>query len=186
MKEYAECLGHFFSIELPSRLQFCMTIAMKCPQLLPSLVIADDARLAAQVSCVLARPRTYLPVVDGPRLTRLDHEAEVIRRNNAAARVKPSSIVFAGLTDDAGKALLGRLPSKLVTHISQPSGIQALPQPADGLRAPSLTWGRDRIGIGLLKALRARTNIEFLDAPSPIESVSSKSGHLVVCEAGEE
>jgi hypothetical protein len=159
---------------------------MKCPQLLPSLVIADDARLAAQVSCVLARPRTYLSVVDGPRMTRLDHEAEVIRRNNAAARVKPSSIVFAGLTDDAGKALLGRLPPKLVTHVSQPRGIHALPLRADGLRVPSLTWGRDRIGIGLLKALRARTNIEFLDAPSPIESVPPKSGHLVVCEAGED
>jgi hypothetical protein len=93
--------------------------------------------------------------------------------------------VFAGLTDEASKALFGLLPPKIVTHVSDTNGVQALRQQAVDLKAPPLIWGRDRIGIGLLKALRFRTNIEFLDAASPIESVPSKSGHLVVCEAGE-
>jgi hypothetical protein len=47
-------------------------------------------------------------------------------------------------------------------------------------------WGRDRIGIGLLKAMRLRTTLGFTDSPSPIEHVSSKSGHLVVCEEGDD
>src|SRR5258708_9171065 len=47
-------------------------------------------------------------------------------------------------------------------------------------------WGRDRIGVGLLKALRAGQDIVFEDKPSPDDWVPSKGGHLVVCEEGEE
>ena len=99
---------------------------MKCPTLTPTLVIADDARLAAQISCVLARPSSYVPVVDGPRMTRPDRDAEVIRRNNAAARVKADSIIFAGLPDDAASALSGRLPAKRVKRVATSGDVQAL------------------------------------------------------------
>ncbi len=159
---------------------------MKCPGLIPALVIADDARLAAQVSCFLARPGSYVPVVDGPRMTLEDHDAEVIRRNNAAARVKAHSIVFAGLSDEAATALLGHLPLKRVKRVRSLADVQALPRGSPPPKTPPLIWGRDRIGIGLLKALRARTSIEFTEAASPIESVPPKSEHLVVCEEGEE
>lgn len=159
---------------------------MKCPNLIPALVIADDARLAAQVSCILARPGSYLPVVDGPRIKRPDHAAEVIRRNNAAARVKADSIVFAGLSDDAATAMLCHLPSQQVKRVASPSDVNGLPRVGPPFRASPLVWGRDRIGIGLLKALRAHTSIEFTEVASPIESLPSKSKHLVVCEEGEE
>jgi hypothetical protein len=49
-----------------------------------------------------------------------------------------------------------------------------------------LLWGRDRIGIGLLRALREKRSIQFGDLPSPPEHVSPKWSHLVVCEAGED
>ena len=49
-----------------------------------------------------------------------------------------------------------------------------------------LEWGKDRIGIGLLKALRARRSIVFNDNPSPAELIPPKSGHLVVCEEGDD
>jgi hypothetical protein len=44
----------------------------------------------------------------------------------------------------------------------------------------------DRIGIGLLKALRAGSNIVFEEKYSPIDVVASKTEHLVVCEEGED
>jgi len=47
-------------------------------------------------------------------------------------------------------------------------------------------WGRDRIGVGLLKALRAGRDIVFEDKPSPYEWVPSNGGHIVVCEEAEE
>ena len=52
-------------------------------------------------------------------------------------------------------------------------------------KRPPLRWGKDRIGIGLLKALREQCSIVFTNEPSPVEGVPSKSGHLVVCERGE-
>jgi hypothetical protein len=42
-----------------------MTIA--CSPIARTLVIAEDARLAAQISYALALPGHYLPVVEGPR-----------------------------------------------------------------------------------------------------------------------
>jgi hypothetical protein len=156
----------------------------KCPLLLQKLVIADDARLAAQISCALARPGAYLPVIDGPRLTRHDREAEVIRRNNAAARVNPKSIIFAGLSQESSLALLTHLPAKRVTRVSTPGDVDSLLHERTSRNLDPVRWGRDRIGIGLLRALRSGTNIVFTESPSPNGSVSSKSGHLVVCEDG--
>jgi hypothetical protein len=66
----------------------------------------DHAQLAAQVSCVVARSGNYLPIMDGPRLTRLDRQVEVIRRNNAAARAKPDNIILAGLSDESYRAIV--------------------------------------------------------------------------------
>jgi hypothetical protein len=156
----------------------------KCPLILPTLVIADDARLAAQSSCVLAKRGAYLPVIDGPRLTRHDREAEVIRRNNAAARAKPKSIVFAGLSENSSNALLTHLPMKRVTSVCTAGDVDGLPRDGNPLKSDPLSWGRNRIGIGLLRALRSGTSIVFTDTESPIDSVSSNSGHLVVCEDG--
>ena len=119
-------------------------------------------------------------------MMRPDHEAEVIRRNNAAARVNPDIIVLAGLPEDSRKVLADRLPTKLIQLVTGSSDVAGLPLSGAPLKTPSLVWGRDRLGIGLLKALRARTSIEFSDQPSPKVTVPTKYGHLVVCEEGEE
>jgi hypothetical protein len=42
------------------------------------------------------------------------------------------------------------------------------------------------VGVGLLKALRAKQTIMFEDRPSPYEWIQSKSKHMVVCEDGKE
>jgi hypothetical protein len=162
---------------------------MHCPILLPTLVIADDAKLAARVSCVLAKPGAYVPVIDGPRLTRPDREAEVIRRNNAAGRVKPSEIILAGLAEASFDALNRGLAPRLramCRRISTPDEADPLSLGRPSLKGAPLIWGSDRIGIGLLRALRSGSSIVFEDCASPIEDVPSKSGHLVICEDGEE
>ena len=50
---------------------------------------------------------------------------------------------------------------------------------------PPLQWGKGAMGLGLLQALYERRMIEFGDYPSPTDSIKPRSGHLVVCEAGE-
>jgi hypothetical protein len=160
-----------------------------CPILSKTLVIADDARLAAQASCVLAQPGTYLPIIDGPRMMRPDNHAEVIRRSNAAARAKPDRIILTGISDEAHDAMIRGFAVGLrgIMHrIIDATEIETLLHGKSSLRGTPLAWGHDRIGVGVLKALRARSGIVFSDEPPPIEPVAPKTDHLVVCEEGDE
>jgi len=164
-------------------------MSMKSPHISKTCVIANNAQLAAQVCCHFASPGAYLPVMDGSRLTRQDLDAEAVRRNNAVGRAKPSRIILAGLCDESCNAIMSRFEQGLrgrIQRISAASDLDRLPKEGTITSAPPLDWGRDRIGIGLLKALRARIGIRFANEPSPVEDVPSRSGHLVICEDGNE
>lgn len=112
-----------------------------------------------------------------------------MRRHNLVARARSKLTFLAGLSDEAFErmdASVGRYKSVQARRIKGPKDIAALPfQPRHRDDGP-LVWGNNRIGVGLLKALREERGITFEDKPSPDESVSSKSGHLVVCEDGDE
>ena len=159
---------------------------MRSPTLSRTIVFSDAPRLAAQVSCILARPGCYLPVVDGPRMTRPDARAEVTRRNNAAARTRATQIILAGLAEASDAALVGQFPGNRVVRIETIADLKDISAGARGAGRPPLVWGRDRIGVGLLRALRENRVLEFEDVPSSLDVVQSKSGHLVVCEEGED
>ena len=155
----------------------------------PTLIVADDAMLAAHLSCRLARSSLYLPVVEGPRLGRPDRAAEVVRRCNAAARAGAQSIFLAGLPDQSSEALTNHFARRKgwkLHRIETADDINAIPRQGPSSTRPPLIWGRDRIGVGLLKALRTKAEIIFSDNRSPIEYVPAKSDHLVVCEDGDD
>jgi hypothetical protein len=148
---------------------------------------ASDERLQsmdANQSCALARRGYYVCVLDGPRLRRSDADAEIIRRTNALARVRAQRVLLAGLSAHSQAAIGAGLPSN-VTQVVLQSHVLPLAA-ANGKTDPStLQWGRDRIGAGLLIAMYAGQLIAFGQEASPLEAVASRSGHLVVCEAGE-
>lgn len=137
------------------------------------------------MSCLLARPNSYLPVIDGPRMGRPDHDAEAVRRNNGIARCKARNVVLAGLPDEAEAALAPYLKKLNTLRVRSEADVTALAREL-GHNNSRLTWGREHIGLGLLTALRAGSLIEFTDAQSPTTPIPSKSKHLVVCESGEE
>lgn len=155
-----------------------------CPLMHRALVIGDDAQLIAKISSVLARRNCYLPILDGPRMQRPDADAEVIRRNNAAARVAPSAIFFAGLPQTTCDEFMSCFPANRCFSVSDVSELRQAPHGL-AMRPPKvLIWGKDRIGIGLLNALRTIREIDFTGVSPPDRNVSSESGHLVVCEEG--
>ena len=122
-------------------------------------------------------------------MARPDRDAEVVRRINAAGRAKPDHILLAGLTDVSATAIINRFRPRLrsrIKHISSASEISGLSAQKSLLHSSPILWGRDRIGVGLLKALYARTGISFSDDPSPVEHVPPKSDHLVVCEEADD
>lgn len=157
---------------------------VKCPSLSTDAIVSDDPELAAALSSALARRDTYLPVLDGPRLTRPDRGSEVVRRIAAIARAGAKSTFLAGLSEEARDALISKLPND---HARGAGFDDVAALSVDTMRAerPRLIWGRDRIGLGLLTALYSGQLIEFADQESPRGAVPSKSGHLVICEAHE-
>src|SRR6266702_2095232 len=159
---------------------------MHSPPFADRFIFADDAKLAAQLSSLLAVPGHYLAVCDGPRMQRPDHKLEVLRRHNAMGRTRAKTAFMAGLPENALQGVRESLNARRnvpCIRISSPDDI-ASAIPRTGKR-DVLTWGNDRIGVGLLKALRAGQEIVFEDRPSPYESIPSRSRHIVVCEQGE-
>lgn len=159
---------------------------LRCPKLGAIPIITDDPYLAAQISCYLAKSGEYVPVMDGPRLSRPDANAEVIRRNNAVARTKPSLVIAAGLADTSFRLVSEKISPELVRRVDHLDDLEAISVERTFRSAP-LVWGKSRIGIGLLKALRSKCSIAFSDAVvSPEQITTAQSGHLVVCEEGDD
>jgi len=145
--------------------------------------MGDDPRLLAQVATVLARRGSYLPVIDGPRVHRPDRDAEVIRRSNAIARVRPREILFAALPSATCDLFTDRIPRGRALRIDS---VDELEQ-RHGLPSKRLAWGETNLGLGTLRALRDGRRIVFDDgAACPQEPVASRPGHLVVCETDDE
>lgn len=154
------------------------------PSILPTIIIGDDALLIAQISSIIARKNYYTPVVDGPRIQRPDASAEVVRRNNAAAHVKPEKIIFAGVPEATCNLFKGRFPDKKTFRISSIEEFRPLYNGKIIKNVP-LQWGRENIALGLLNALRGGREIVFGDYESPRQPILSETGHLVVCEDDE-
>ncbi len=155
-----------------------------CPAFCRTAIVSDDPFLAARLSCVLAKRDHYLAVLDGPRMTRDDSDGEIVRRNNALARVSPNATLLTALSREAREAMMRRLPRGHAHEVTD-ANVVALSMQPNGAELPVLNWGRERIGAGLLKALYERRLIQFVDDAPPYEPVPTRSGHLVICEAGE-
>lgn len=150
------------------------------------VLVGDDPHLLAELSAKLAIKRKYLAVVDGPRVQRQDAEAEVTRRNNAFARVKTEKIVMAGLPADTVDRFAGHFSRKYIFPINN---LAELNPEQLGLKVRDgepIRWGRKNIGIGLLKALNAKTPIQFVEEQVEDKHVRPIDDHLVVCEEGDE
>jgi len=159
---------------------------MDCPKLLRTLVIGDDPRLLAQVSCLFARKNSYLPVIDGPRMTRQDYRAEISIRGNAAASMKAKNVLFVGLPEETCLRFSKQIPESVSRRISSVEDAEELTKLVRPLSGAPLAWGEDNLAYGLLTALRERRSITFGTHPSPSLPIPSQSGHWVICEAGNE
>jgi len=157
-------------------------MTLRAPKLMNTAIISDDAYLAARLTSAIAMRFHYLSVMDGPRLKRPDAQAEIVRRNNALARIKASDVILSGLSDDQVKAMSDKLPNGIV-HLHGHADVESLASEAV-LNNECLKWGRENIGVGLLKALYEGRLIDFDENGPTTATIGGKSKHHVVCEAG--
>lgn len=117
-------------------------------------------------------------------MTRVDRFEETVRVNNAVGRAKPETI-FLGDVPPETAALLNSVFGPRRRAMFKPiQTSEEIDQLSSGPRTEPLRWGRNHIGLGLLKALRGRRSIVFDDSASPRDAVPAKAPHLVVCEDG--
>jgi len=160
-----------------------LAVSLVCPKLHRTAILTDEPVSAAALSCALAEKGTYLAVIDGPRMSRPDARSEVVRRNNALARLQVENTIIIGLSDDAAAAMAASLPRKRVM-LCIPEDVVSL-APAHRKARQPLRWGTDSIGAGLLRALYEDRLIEFDGQTCPARTTPGRTDHLVVCEAGE-
>lgn len=152
------------------------------PALHAAIIMGEDPFLIARLSALIAQKGKYLSIIDGPRVTRPDAEAEVIRRKNAVARTKAKKIIIAGIPGEIAGRFAPHFPSHMtinVDHVGQATNTVL------GIRVRSGTpiqWGNTNIGVGLLRALQTKVPIEFTDIPSEERYAAPQGDHLVVCE----
>lgn len=159
---------------------------MDCPKLLRTLVVGDDPKLLAQVSCLLAKKGCYLPVVDGPRMTRHDFLNEVVRCGNAAATLNADQVLFAGLSQEICDLFSKQIPISRSRRVTNAEEVEAVNRQTRSVKPGPVAWGTDRVGYGLLTALREQRSMTFGPDASPSDFIPSRSGHWVVCEDGYE
>jgi hypothetical protein len=123
------------------------------PRVLRTVVVGDDPFLCGEISSVLAKPGSYLPILDGPRVYRPDLEHEVLRRAKAIALVRPQNVLFAGLPETTCNLF-----------DSYFLGTKRIDTAADlGDDKPLLKWSRSHVGLGVFTALTNKKRITFAD-----------------------
>jgi hypothetical protein len=154
------------------------------PAFEPTVLVTDDAALAARVSSLFARPGRYLPVMDGPRMTRHDATNEVARRSYAIARTNPRQVIMGGMTPEAAQAMRAvwkqsTLSDAFDGHVQALKGIVKRP-------ARALEWGPDNLGVGLYRARLDHKELQLTLEQSPADYFVEVGRHLlVVCESGD-
>ena len=117
-----------------------------CPPIQPTVVIADDPFLAARLSCALSQRKTYLAVLDGPRMARPDRASEIARRNNAIARVHADRTLLAGLPHEGLEAMISALPRNHAGAVVD-DDVAALIVERKVRENSPLYWGNEAIGL---------------------------------------
>ena len=150
-------------------------------------IVGDKPILVAEISSLFTRSRRYLPVIDGPRMTRPDWSNEVIRRTNALAKSQCRQIVLADLDINSVQNLSrDRLDGTFISVNSVGEATTAL---KGWVKGPSkkMAWGSDNLGVGLLIARRSKKCLQPGGCVSPSDNIVSGGTHLLIaCEAGNE
>lgn len=157
---------------------------MKIPAFNQTALICDDPELAAQLSVALSTKGTYLPLMDAPRLGRPDAEAEIIRRVNALAEIKPKKVILGGCTQLVCHSLNDHVPASMAKRVDVVSDEWLTPAGIRLKKGAPLKASRKSIGASMLLALRAKRQLEFVDDQLEVRYVPPSAAHLVVCEDG--
>jgi hypothetical protein len=159
-------------------------LMLTVPSFENSILVTDAPILAARVSALFVRPGRYLPVMDGPRMSRPDANNEVVRRRNAMVMTGARLVLMGGVSSSAVRAMRPgwddcTISDEYGDHVHALRGI--VKRPIDAMR-----WGQDNLGVGLYQARLARKEfLPDLDTSPSLDVVEAGTHLLVACERGD-
>src|SRR6266849_368671 len=123
-------------------------------------IVGDKPSLVAEISSLFKRPRRYLTVLDGPRMSRPDWGNEVVRRSNALIMAESRRVIVADLPIETTQCLSRDWPGG--TFISITSAQEGQTALKGWTKSPSdkMVWGSDNLGVGLLLARRSKKYLQ--------------------------
>ncbi len=131
---------------------------LTAPSFEHSVLITDAPLLAARISALFVRPGRYLPIMDGPRMSRSDADNEAVRRRNAMVMTGARQVLMGGLPSSAVSAIR---PGWRNCSVSDQYGdhVQTL---RGSVKRPkgTLRWGPDNLGVGLYQARLIRQEFQ--------------------------
>ena len=150
-------------------------------------IVGDEPILLAEVLSLFAKPREYVALMDGPRMTRSDASNEVIRRMNALSLSSARHIVLAGLRNDQVGALSEACRPKTLIVADSMAVAAASLKGVVKRREAQLDWSSENLGIGLYLARRSKRELRPGGLASTDQTFVPAGTHmLVVCEQGDE
>ena len=157
---------------------------LKIPAFEHSALVTDDSLLAARISALFVYRGRYLPIMDGPRMSRPDADNEIVRRRNAIVMTGARQVLMGGIPSSA---VAGIRPGWRNCTVSDEycEHLQALRGSVKRPRG-TLRWGPDNFGIGIYQARLERQEFQPNLNTSPSVSVVEAGTHLLVaCERGD-
>ncbi|TKS59861.1 MAG: hypothetical protein EWM73_03254 [Nitrospira sp.] len=150
-------------------------------------IVGDKPTTVAEIASLFTRPRRYLPVIDGPRMSRPDWSNEVIRRTNALLKAQSRCVILADLHADSVQHLSCDGPDGMFIPVNSVG--EAATALKGWVKGPSekMVWGINNLGVGLLLARRSKKCLQIDGGESPTTNLVSGGTHLLIaCEAGNE
>jgi hypothetical protein len=146
---------------------------MRCPTLCRAAAITDNVQLAARMSCALAAPDHYVPIIEDPRMTRADRKLEVLRINNAVGRSKVETIFLCDLPAEAtslieaefAPLLRSRLSARISSRANQTAGRP--PEQRFHFRSDILATTHRRLSLGPMIRPAVRSAPRYSSKPRP-------------------
>lgn len=153
------------------------------PRFESTALVTDDPVLAARMSSVFVRPGRYLPIIDGPRMSRPDSGNEVTRRLDALSRTECDLLLVGGVEERGAAAMKHGWDGNM--EIASYDEFRSKLKGRVRLPNEQLLWGTENLGNGVYQARLQRK--ELVVAPgcdSPNALVGAGMHLLVACEAG--
>jgi hypothetical protein len=156
------------------------------PGILDKIIIGNDPYLLSEISCLAARGRCYLPILNSPPALLPNYLSALTARNNCVARTAISQIFLADLDEDALRYFTQRFPRNWTHIVSRLADFRQASGLARREGQPPVRWGREKLALGLLRALRERREITFDGEADDSIPPITEADHLVVCEEDEQ